>query len=117
LRLTDSGLERRWIHLVDRLGLRLPSTSQKNVDDCYVRPDFLYEDEGVAIFVDGPPHDTPEQQAKDAEQRECLEDLGYHVLRFHHQGDWEEILRCNPSIFGTPVQNTGIGEGPSLRNL
>jgi len=117
LRLTDSELERRWIRLVDRLGLRLPSTSQKNVDDCYVRPDFLYENEGVAVFVDGPPHDTPQQQAKDAEQQECLEDLGYHVLRFHHQADWEEILRDNPNVFGSPTQKADASESRSLRNL
>jgi len=115
MRLTDSGLERRWIQLVDRLGLRLPSTSQKNIDDCYVRPDFLYEHEGVAVFIDGPPHDTPGQQAKDTEQTECLEDLGYHVLRFHHQHDWEEILRANPTIFGAPTQEAGGGDPSSLR--
>ena len=103
LNLCQSDLERRWVGMVDRMGLALPSDAQRLVDACHVRPDFLYRDEGAAIFVDGPHHDTPEQQAKDNEQQDALEDHGLTVIRFHHAAEWEPILRRYPTLFGRPA--------------
>ena len=103
--LTDSGLERRWLSLVDRMGLQLPSDAQVLIEACHVRPDFLYKESVAAIFIDGPPHDTPSQRDKDRKQQDCLEDLGYTVIRFHHADDWEAILRTFPSLFGEPLEH------------
>ena len=103
LNLCQSDLERRWVEMVDRMGLTLPSDAQHLVVTCHVRPDFLYRDEGAAIFVDGPHHDTPEQQAKDNEQQDALEDYGLTIIRFHHAAEWEPILRRYPTLFGRPA--------------
>ncbi|MCA9671385.1 MAG: DEAD/DEAH box helicase [Myxococcales bacterium] len=100
-RLADSNLERKWLEAVDAFALRLPSTAQKLIESCQARPDFLYEDKGVAIFVDGPVHDDARRQQEDAEQQERLEDEGYAVVRFHHAADWAEIFGRYPSVFGS----------------
>lgn len=102
--LCDSALEREWLALVDRLGLRLPSDAQRLIEEAGVRPDFLYQDQGVAIFIDGPHHDKPPQQAKDNEQQDALEDLGYSVIRFHHAADWTSLFSRYPSLFGSPTK-------------
>ena len=100
LNLCQSELERRWLRRVDQLQLKLPSDAQRLIESCGVRPDFLYRDEGAAIFIDGPHHDTPAQQAKDGEQQNALEDYGLTVIRFHHAAEWEPIFRPYPSLFG-----------------
>jgi very-short-patch-repair endonuclease len=103
----DSELERRWLDFIDRLQLALPSHAQEIIPACHVKPDFLYREKGVAVFVDGPPHDTPEQQRTDADQQDVLEDAGFTVIRFHHQADWEQIVRKNPDVFGPPIDVSG----------
>ncbi len=103
LNLCQSELERRWLRLVDRLQLKLPSDAQRLIESCSVRPDFLYRDEGAAVFIDGPRHDEPEQRAKDDRQQDTLEDHGLTVIRFHHAGEWEPILGRYPSLFGRPA--------------
>jgi len=99
-RTLDSQLERDWLELVDRRALKLPSHAQTLIEAASVRPDFLYRDEGVAVFIDGPVHDEPRQQEKDRRQRASLEDLGYSVIRFHHAEDWLEVFSRYPSVFG-----------------
>ena len=111
LNLCQSELERRWLRLVDRLQLKLPSDGQRLIEGCSVRPDFLYREEGAAIFVDGPHHDVPEQQAKDEEQRDILENRGLTVLRFHFAADWEPILRRYPTLFGAIASSPAEREG------
>lgn len=113
--LCQSDLERQWLALVDRLELKLPSDAQRLVEACGVRPDFLYRDEGVAIFVDGPVHDRADQRAQDAQQQETLEDCGITVIRFHHATDWEPVLRRYPALFGAiekPPESKSDGAGP-----
>ena len=100
LNLCQSGLERRWVNLLDELGLKLPSDAQTLIEACRVRPDFLYRQEAAAIFVDGPPHDSKEQATKDNEQQDALEDCGFTVVRFHHKANWDEILGRYPALFG-----------------
>jgi very-short-patch-repair endonuclease len=100
MRLTDSALERRWLNEVDRLGLRLPSAAQERIASCNASADFFYADQGVVIFVDGPPHDNPARREDDQAKQRALEDAGYFVLRFHHAEDWLAIFRANASLFG-----------------
>ena len=114
MNLCQSELERDWVRLVDRMGLKLPSDAQRVVQNCGVRPDFLYREEGAAIFIDGPPHDTPHQRMKDDEQRDTLEDHGLTVIRFHHRADWQQIIERYPTLFGTPVDSYEVMATPTV---
>ena len=98
-----SGLERSWLQLLEKQNLRLPSHAQKLVEACETRPDFLYAEEQVAVYIDGPPHDFPERQQRDAAQTEAMDDYGYTVVRFHHQDDWMAIIDQYPYVFGKVV--------------
>ena len=98
----DSQLERRWLDRLDGLKLRLPSDGQYRIESCSTRPDFYYADGGAAIYIDGPPHDTPEQIRTDEAITARLLEAGYVVIRFHHRADWEAIFQRHPDIFGVP---------------
>ncbi len=95
-----SSLEREWLRIVDEGGYRLPTDGQKLLTGAGTRPDFIYEDSFLAVYIDGPPHDFPERQARDAQQTEALQDAGWSVVRFHHQDDWPEKLADRPDVFG-----------------
>ncbi|MCC7542078.1 MAG: DEAD/DEAH box helicase [Deltaproteobacteria bacterium] len=111
-RLAQSDLERSWIDLVDRQGLKLPSDGQVFIDAANARPDFLYRQEGAAIFVDGPVHDDERQRGSDREQQDALEDAGFAVIRFHHAVDWLGVIRGYPSVFGTVASIPPPGTHP-----
>ncbi len=98
----DSNLERGWLDYLAARELRLPSTSHKVYQQCGTKPDFVYEKQHTAIYIDGPPHDYPDRQKRDEEKTAAMEDLGITVLRFHHRDDWDEIIARHPNIFGTP---------------
>ena len=106
----QTKLEKTWIETVDAMGLRLPSDAQVLIESCSTRPDFLYRDEAVAIYVDGPHHDTPEQQLADRRTQEALENAGYSVLRFDHATSWAPIFGGYDSVFG-------VASGPSPEEL
>lgn len=102
----DSELERKFLTLLDQHGYRLPDDAQKVVDGYYVRPDFAYHTDGmdVAVFIDGPIHDSAHQHEKDEQARTKLEDeAGWLVLRFHYQdvdSGWLQTLAEHSGIFG-----------------
>ncbi|QDU96253.1 DEAD/DEAH box helicase [Lignipirellula cremea] len=96
----DSQLEKSWLDYLAARDLRLPSSAQKFNEACATRPDFAYDKERVAIYIDGPPHDFPDRQQRDKEKGLALEDQGITVLRFHHAGQWDEIVASHPNIFG-----------------
>jgi ATP-dependent helicase YprA (DUF1998 family) len=96
----DSKLEGKWLDLIETLVLRPPSDAQLLIDACSTRPDFFYREHNAAIYVDGPPHDEPDQIRADEEIARRLMDVGYVVVRFHHKADWKEVLRKHPDIFG-----------------
>jgi very-short-patch-repair endonuclease len=100
LRQAGSDLERRWLNWLDACGCRLPDRAQVFVEPCQTRPDFLYEDYQTAIYIDGPPHDYADRQARDRQQTEAMEDYGYTVIRFGHTDDWAQIAARYPHIFG-----------------
>lgn len=100
-RLAGSELERDWLRFLDLHGHRLPSTAQELIAKAGTRPDFTYADHHAVIYIDGPVHDYPERQARDATQQERLEDLGFTVIRFGHRDDWAAIVARHPSIFGS----------------
>lgn len=96
----DSQLEQRWLDLVDSLVLRLPDEAQFQIPGQYTQPDFYYREANAAIYVDGPPHDQPDQMKEDDAITRRLMEAGYIVIRFHHKDDWQKILRKHPDIFG-----------------
>jgi very-short-patch-repair endonuclease len=100
LKLCDSDLEKQWLRFIDNNGYRLPSAAQNKIEACHTRPDFLYENEFAAVYIDGPPHDFPNRQDRDADQSACLEDQGFSVIRFHHEDDWAQVASQHPHIFG-----------------
>jgi ATP-dependent helicase YprA (DUF1998 family)/very-short-patch-repair endonuclease len=101
-RLAGSDLERRWLAYLDARGLRLPTHAQHFVESCRTTPDFFYAEYQTAVYVDGPPHDFPDRQKRDAELTEAMEDAGFTVVRFHHQDDWDVALARYPHVFGRP---------------
>jgi len=100
LRVCGSDLERRWLNHLEATDSNLPSHAQKLFEACGTRPDFVYERQRTVIYVDGPPHEYPERAKRDAQQAECMEDLGWTVIRFTHQDDWDEILSRYKGTFG-----------------
>jgi len=100
INLTGSQLERDWLKMLEDRNLRLPSHAQILFEKCRTRPDFLYKGQQVAIYVDGPPHDYPDRQARDRQQTTSMEDAGWTVIRFGHAGDWVEIVSRYPGVFG-----------------
>ena len=98
----DSGLEKRWLDKVDELILRPPSDAQYRIPDYFTQPDFFYREYNAAIYVDGPPHDEPDQIRKDDDITQALIEMGYIVIRFHHKDDWLAIFRRHPDVFGAP---------------
>lgn len=97
----DSQLEKSWLDYLVARDLRLPTTAQKFYDQCSTRPDFVYEKQHTAIYIDGPPHDFPDRQQRDREKTAAMEDFGITVLRFHHEAQWDDMLADHPHIFGT----------------
>lgn len=98
----DSKLEQKWLAALDALVLRPPSDAQYLIEACSTRPDFFYRDFNAAIYVDGPPHDTPEQIRADEEITRKLQEAGYIIIRFHHRAEWREIFLRHPDVFGAP---------------
>jgi very-short-patch-repair endonuclease len=100
----DSELERAFLRLLQRSGHRLPTHAQRLLEQAGVRPDFDYVGPSgqVAVFVDGPDHDTPAQQTNDEQDAERLEDHGWSVFRFRYDEDdrWAERLRAHAWVFG-----------------
>ena len=96
----DSRLEERWLDQVDTLGLRLPSDAQYRIPGYPAQPDFFYREALAAVYIDGPPHDTPGQIREDDATTKALIEMGYIVIRFHHDADWLAIFRRHPDIFG-----------------
>ncbi|WP_416673580.1 Zn-binding domain-containing protein [Egbenema bharatensis] len=100
----ESTLEQDWLDYLETRGYRLPSKAQASISACKTRPDFLYEAETTAIYIDGPHHLYPDRAQRDASQTECLEDFGYSVIRFDLQSNWETVLQQYPHVFGNPQQ-------------
>jgi superfamily II DNA/RNA helicase len=100
LNASGSELERRWLHFIEEYGLRLPTAAQRFMEACRTRPDFVYDGYRTAVYVDGPPHEFPDRQARDEQQSGCLEDAGWTILRFNAQDDWRRLITAHPNVFG-----------------
>ncbi len=96
----ESSLERQFLDFLHQGGYRRPDRSQVLFEEAPTRPDFVYDDACAVVYVDGTHHDWPERGRRDAEQSAAMEDLGYQVIRFGHNDDWEQIVRNHPAVFG-----------------
>ncbi|WP_344941223.1 DEAD/DEAH box helicase [Sphaerisporangium flaviroseum] len=98
----DSELERSFVDFLRERDYRLPDGAQEIVAGAQAKPDFLYRTQAgnVAIFVDGPHHDFPNVSERDMQAEDRLMDLGWLVIRFRHDEEWDEIVRRYPSVFG-----------------
>ncbi len=99
-RLCQSTLETEWLDIIDGMQCALPSRAQVLVESCGTRPDFMYDAEQAAIYVDGPHHEYPDRTERDREQTETLENAGYLVIRFGAKDDWAQIISRYPHVFG-----------------
>jgi len=98
--LNGSSLEVKWLDYIYNNGYNLPTHAQELIESCHTQPDYLYKDKYVAVYIDGPVHDSQDQQAKDRKLTDDLEDAGWHVIRFRYDSDWTEIIAANENIFG-----------------
>jgi len=96
-------IEVQWLRLLDEQGYRLPESAHRSLTFCEATPDFLYEEDDLAVYVDGTAAMYPERAQRDAEYREDLEDNGYMVLRFGEPGEWARLFAQFPHIFGRSV--------------
>ena len=98
----DSQLEKDWLMLLETKGLRLPTSAQKYISEANTCADFYYEEQNTAIYVDGPPHDYPDQKAKDAQINTSLLEAGISCIRFHHamRDKWKDQVKAAPATFG-----------------
>jgi hypothetical protein len=99
--LCDSDLERQWLDFLEERHLELPDKAQLYYEPCKTRPDFAYVRDKTAIYVDGPHHEYAHRKERDATQAACMEDLGWTVVRFEAGGQWAEVVKKWPSVFGT----------------
>ncbi len=97
---TASSLEDAWLDYLVEHRLRLPSSAAHLVEAARCRPDFLYERDYVAVFIDGPVHDYPDIQLRDEAATNRLRTLGWSVVRFGYQDDWSQIFASRSDIFG-----------------
>lgn len=104
LKACDSNLEKKWLKFIVKYQLNLPDRAQAHIPQCNTKPDFWYEKRHTAIYIDGPDHDSRRRQNIDAEQEECLEDLGISVIHFAYNEDWLSKIRRHPAIFGNPPE-------------
>lgn len=96
-----SSLEKEWLTVVDRSNFRLPSRAQEFFPACRTRPDFIYDGaHRAAVYIDGPHHLYPDRKERDKQQSECMEDLGWVVIRFVDESGWDEVFSRYPHIFG-----------------
>ena len=100
---TESDLERQLLAFLRQGGFQLPDAAQELVEGAFARPDFVYRLRfgPVAVFVDGPHHDAAPIAERDAAAEDRLSDLGWLVVRFCHDKEWERVVRAHPNVFGT----------------
>ena len=100
-RMSTSSLEQAWLAYVEAHGHLRPDRAQHTLTAAGVNADFYYDDFSLAVFIDGPHHDTDTQRTKDAEATRKLEDLGHIVVRFpKEQAQWPAIFAANADLFG-----------------
>ena len=100
-RTAGSTLEQAWLDHLAEHGYRKPDRGQFTIRGASACADFFYDDLNLAVFVDGPHHETETQRAQDAAIDRKLDELGYLVVRFPKDtGSWSAIFKNNADLFG-----------------
>jgi very-short-patch-repair endonuclease len=100
-RTAGSSLEQAWLAHVSDNGYRKPDRGQHTIAAVGTCVDFFYDDLHLAVFIDGPHHDTEGQKQKDANINRKLDELGYLVVRFPKETTaWSDIFKNNTDLFG-----------------
>jgi very-short-patch-repair endonuclease len=99
-RQAGSDLEREWLEFVATGGHRLPDRAQVLMEEAGTRPDFVYDDAHVAVYIDGPHHLYPNRAERDATAGEKLFARGWTVVRFKASDDWPALVARHVSTFG-----------------
>jgi very-short-patch-repair endonuclease len=89
---------------LEEKNLRLPSRAQVLFEEASTRPDFIYDEEYLVVYVDGPYHDFEERHQRDVAQTNAMKNLGYSVMRFHHSDSWSELVATRQDVFGDGAQ-------------
>ncbi len=95
-----SELERAFVRHLHSGGHRLPDHAGVVVQGYGTRPDFYYNDPPTCVYVDGPVHDYPDRQERDAAVTARLQDGGYEVIRVAGPDTWDGAIRGNAWVFG-----------------
>jgi very-short-patch-repair endonuclease len=95
----NSTLEDDFLERLYERNLRLPDYAQWTPPELYVQPDFYYEEERAAVFVDGSPHDDSEVKKHDENVRRKLRAHGYRVIEYHYSEPLDTLLDENGDIF------------------
>ncbi len=100
-RTAGSSLEQAWLAHVTENGYRKPDRGQHTIAAASSCADFFYDDLHLAVFIDGPHHDTESQKKTDADINRRLDELGYLVVRFPKStAAWPDIFKNNVDLFG-----------------
>ncbi len=97
---SGSDLERRFLRFLAAGGHRLPDHASAVIEGYGTRPDFYYDEMQACVYVDGPVHDYPDRQERDAAVTARLEDGGYTVVRVEGPETWERAVRAYSWVFG-----------------
>ena len=83
---------------------RLPDKAQFRPEpQVYAESDFFYERDGlkgIAVFVDGSPHDEPARKENDSRERGNLEDMGYRVIVIRYDKPIQDQIKAHADVFG-----------------
>jgi hypothetical protein len=94
----ESGLERKFLTSLIDLQIKLPDSGQTTLFDKttqapIAKPDFFYNSENLAIFVDGSPHDKDYIQNDDELKRNKLKEQGYRVFAVRYDTFDEDMKK------------------------
>ncbi|MBK7386943.1 MAG: DEAD/DEAH box helicase [Methanothrix sp.] len=95
LKQCESPLERSFLAVIRERKLPFPTEAQKTLyegDAPIVQADFYYEEDRLAVFVDGPNHDKDYVKDSDKKKREKLDELGYRVFVVRFDEDQNERI-------------------------
>ncbi|BBD58010.1 DEAD/DEAH box helicase domain-containing protein [Nostoc sp. HK-01] len=89
----NSQFERIVLTAIYQIGYKLPDTAQELILEANCKPDFLYKEDGIAVFCDGSVHDSPEKRRQDKIERDNLKyNTSYTVITLRHDEDWAAKL-------------------------
>ncbi|MCF2152049.1 DUF1998 domain-containing protein [Desmonostoc muscorum LEGE 12446] len=95
----NSDFERVVLQEIYQRGYKLPDAAQKFIPEANCKPDFVYEEEAIAIFCDGSVHDSPDKRRQDQIERDNLRyETGYTVLTLSHSEGWQTELLVLASL-------------------